>query len=185
MTAGVTVIAGLPIPSTSPVFLAVVGVHVAAGLVSVVAGAAAMLSRKGRGRHASLGRIYFWALVVGFVAASGLAAVRWSQDYPLFLLGASAMAAALLARMAIRRGGPVGVRTHLVAMGWSYITLLTAFYVDNGKSLPLWRLLPPIAFWLLPSVIGLPVIGYMLARHPLIGNAQGLRRGHGNMDLRP
>ena len=27
-------------------------------------------------------------------------------------------------------------------MGASYILLLTAFYVDNGKNLPLWRELP-------------------------------------------
>jgi len=31
-------------------------------------------------------------------------------------------------------------------MGVSYIVLLTAFYVDNGKSLPLWKELPPISY---------------------------------------
>jgi hypothetical protein len=35
---------GIPIPSTDPVFLAVVGVHVAFGLAAVIAGAVAMLS---------------------------------------------------------------------------------------------------------------------------------------------
>ena len=29
-------------------------------------------------------------------------------------------------------------------MGLSYILLLTAFYVDNGKSLPLWKDLLPL-----------------------------------------
>jgi hypothetical protein len=46
------------------------------------------------------------------------------------------------------------VRLHIIAMGMSYILLLTAFYVDNGKSLPLWKELPPIAYWLLPGAIG-------------------------------
>lgn len=51
MAGEVTFVAGIPIPSTSPLFLAVVGFHVLAGLICVAIGAAAMLSRKGRGRH--------------------------------------------------------------------------------------------------------------------------------------
>ena len=43
-------------------------------------------------------------------------------------------------------------------MGASYILTLTAFYVDNGKNLPLSRELPQIAFWLLPGAIGAPLI---------------------------
>jgi hypothetical protein len=42
--------------------------------------------------------------------------------------------------------------------------MLTAFYVDNGKNLPLWRELPVIAFWILPSAIGVPLILYALLR---------------------
>jgi len=38
-----------------------------------------------------------------------------------------------------------------MGMGASYILLLAALYLDNGKNLPLWRELPPIAFWLLPG----------------------------------
>ena len=49
----------------------------------------------------------------------------------------------------------------------SYVLLLTAFYVDNGKSLPLWRELPPIALWLIPAVVGIPLIGLALLRNPL------------------
>jgi hypothetical protein len=52
-------------------------------------------------------------------------------------------------------------------MGLSYILLLTAFYVDNGKSLPLWKELPPIAYWLLPAAVGMPLIIHALLRHPL------------------
>ena len=41
MASGDTIIAGIPIPSTSPFFLAGVGVHVAIGLTAVAAGAPA------------------------------------------------------------------------------------------------------------------------------------------------
>ena len=57
---------------------------------------------------------------------------------------------------------------HISAMGASYILLLTAFYVDNGKSLPLWKELPTIIYWLLPSAIGIPIIVNALLRHPLV-----------------
>jgi len=45
--------------------------------------------------------------------------------------------------------------------------LLTAFYVDNGKSLPFWKDLPPISLWFIPGAGGLPVLVYALLRHPL------------------
>jgi hypothetical protein len=50
-------------------------------------------------------------------------------------------------------------------MGTSYILLLIAFYVDNGKSLPLWKELPSLR--LLPAVVGLPLIVRALLVHPL------------------
>jgi len=52
-------------------------------------------------------------------------------------------------------------------MGMSYVLLLTAFYVDNGRNLPLWRELPPISFWLIPAAVGIPLIVRALLRHPL------------------
>jgi hypothetical protein len=36
--------------------------------------------------------------------------------------------------------------------------MLTAFYVDNGPNLPVWRHLPAIAYWLAPTVIGTPLM---------------------------
>jgi hypothetical protein len=51
--------------------------------------------------------------------------------------------------------------------------LLTAFYVDNGKNLPLWNQLPPIAFWLLPGAVGTPFIVRALLRHPLVQRSKG------------
>jgi hypothetical protein len=49
-------------------------------------------------------------------------------------------------------------------MGGSYIALFTGFYVDNGPFLPLWNRLPHLAYWLLPSLIGLPLIWRALRR---------------------
>jgi len=160
-------IAGIEIPSNDPVFLAVVGVHVLLGLVCTIAGAIAMLSVKRKGPHPSFGSIYFWCLGGVFVTAAGLAAVRWAEDYDLSILGALAFVAASVGRLARRKRWGNWVRLHITGMGMSYVLLLTAFYVDNGKSLPFWKSLPPIAYWLVPAAVGLPLIVRALFWHPL------------------
>jgi p-aminobenzoyl-glutamate transporter AbgT len=71
--------------------------------------------------------------------------------------------------------GPSWARVHLTGMGASYILLITAFYVDNGPNLPLWRELPRTAFWFLPTLIGMPVLLNAFFRHPL---ARRKGRGH-------
>src|SRR5664279_3051184 len=138
---GTTDIAGIEIPSTSPVFLTVVGIHVLLGLACVATGAIAMLSQKRAGRHPRNGTIYFWCLAGVFLTAAGLAAVRWVKDYHLFILGALSFAAASLGRQARRSRWRYWVRLHIAGMGSSYVLLLIAFYVDNGKSLPFWNCL--------------------------------------------
>jgi hypothetical protein len=70
--------------------------------------------------------------------------------------------------MALRKRWSNWLYFHVSGMGASYILLLTAFYVDNGKNLPLWRELPQAAFWVFPSAIGIPIIAYVLRRHPLV-----------------
>lgn len=170
-----TVVAGIDVPCTSPIFLAIVGLHVLFGCACVVTGAIAMLSPKRQGRHPTLGAAYFWCLSAVFASATGLSVVRWVQDYHLFILGALSFAAALVGRTFRRRRLPGWIRPHIIGMGASYILLLTAFYVDNGKSLPLWKKLPPIAFWLLPSAVGIPIMVNALTRHPLIRRIKDLK----------
>lgn len=158
-----TIVLGIPVPSTNPLFLGLVVVHIAFGLGAVVAGVGAMLSRKGRGRHSTFGTVYFWALAGVFATMSLLSFMRWADDYDLFILGALAFCAACFGRYNIRKMRP---RWHLTGMGASYILMITAFYVDNGKNLPLWDRLPQLAFWFLPGMIGLPLLGYYLCRLP-------------------
>ena len=169
MEGQVTNIAGLVIPSTDPLFLGIVGLHVLFGLGCVIFGLAAMLAKKGRGTHSTLGTIYFWCMGGAFVTMATLSVIRWREDYYLFALGALAFGLVSVGRLAVRQN--LGLRTHTTLMGSSYIVLLTAFYVDNGKNLPLWRDLPSVVYWFLPTIVGAPLIGWALARQPL------LRRG--------
>jgi hypothetical protein len=155
-------ILGEQLGSTAPVFLAFLAVHVAAGLAAVATGAAAALTRKGSRRHLRAGRWYYRAITIVFATATILAAMRWQQDYYLFIIGAVAFTAATIGyQHRRRRPGDTG---HIAGMGVAYIAMLTAFYVDNGPHLPGWDHLPTIAFWLLPSAIGAPVIARAIQR---------------------
>lgn len=160
-------------PSDSPIFLMVLAVHVVAGVTCVVTGIVAMLSRKRPGRHPRFGTAYYRSLSVVFTTAAILSALRWAEDYHLFIIGSLAFAAATLGRTALRKRWRGWVRLHICGMGFSYILLLTAFYVDNGPNLPLWKELPSSAYWLLPSGIGLPLILHALLRHPSVQHPKG------------
>jgi hypothetical protein len=160
--------AGL-IPPGSTTFHLLLAVHIAAALTCVVTGAIAALSPKHPGRHPRLGTLYYRSLCVVVASAAWLAALRWPQDAHLLVLGTLSFATATFGRTARRRRWRwqrwrwIGL--HLVGMSASYILLLTAFYVDNGRHLPVWRSLPHLTYWLLPSAVGLPLVTHALARY--------------------
>ena len=150
-------ILGDEVGSTAPAFLAILAVHVVAGLTAVISGAAAALARKGSARHIRAGRWYYRAITAVFVTATALAAMRWAQDWYLFALGTVAFTAATAGYLHRRRHRP-GDTGHIAGMGIAYTAMLTAFYVDNGPHLPLWDRLPPLTFWFLPTAVGAPII---------------------------
>jgi uncharacterized membrane protein len=159
------IIAGIPIPFHNPALLAALAIHVFAGLASVITGIIAMLSKKGPDRHAAFGAMYHRSLSVVFVTALVLAVTRWAEDYYLAILGALAFAAALLGRAAFRTHRRSRVQAHIGGMGLSYTLMLVAFYMDNGRNLPLWRDLPAATYWMAPGAIGAALIIYALLRY--------------------
>lgn len=162
--AGLKTFAGFELPSDSPLFLGVLGIHVLFGLACAILGIVAMLSAKRRGPHPRAGTLYYWSLAILFATASALAPTRWADDYPLFILGALSFGAASIGRLARRQLWRRWIDFHVIGMGLSYILMLTAFYVDNGKRLPLWRDLPNLAYWILPGAVGVPLILSALTR---------------------
>jgi hypothetical protein len=124
-----------------------------------------MLSKKQRGRHSTFGRVYYWSLLALFGSATFLSIMRWTEDYHLFVFGAVSFASAWFGRTALRRRW---LSVHLSGMGMSYILLLVAFYVDNGRQLPVWKVLPAFTYWLLPFAVGMPIIVWALLRHPAL-----------------
>ena len=127
---------------------------------NVTSGAQSALAKRneqlpeGSDAHRRWGRWYRGSLAPTVLSAAALATVRPAADWPLLVLGAVAVVAAVLGRpTGPRRPAAAGRTRHATAMAVSYSALLTAFYVDNGSHLPLWNRLPTLAFWLGPTLI--------------------------------
>jgi hypothetical protein len=158
-------ILGIEIPSNSPVFLTALFVHVLAALGGVATGIVAMLSPKRSGRHPRFGTLYYWCLTVVFLSAWVLAAMRWSDDAYLFFVGLASFSAATVGRAA-RRGRWRGwVPIHISGMGASYTLMFIAFYMDNGRNLPVWNALPSTTYWLIPTAVGIPLVVIAIVRY--------------------
>lgn len=162
-------IAGVEVPDTRAVFLIVLAVHVVAALACVVTGVLAMTAPKRAGRHPRAGRTT--------TQAGRCPGHRRGH-------GGAQVAARPAPRRHRRRvisswrqavcppSDDTGLgwrRVHIPAMGGSYIALLTAFCVDNGRSLPVWDWMPHPAYWLLPGFVGVPVILRAMRRHRVLG----------------
>ena len=157
-------ILGLPIPDAGPIFAAALVIHILSGLTAVISGALAATAKKRPGRHPRAGRIYLWALGGVFTTATIMAIIRWREDAHLLAIGIIAFSLGLYGYQARRRHRPGWPPHHAIGMGGSYIALLTGFYVDNGPFLPLWKQLPHVTYWLLPSIVGVPLIWRALHR---------------------
>jgi hypothetical protein len=157
---------GVEVPAGGVVFTGALVCHIAAGLTCVVTGVLATTAAKRPGRHTVAGAVYLWSLAVVFASATVMALLRFAQDWHLLLIAVVAFTTGSIGYLARRRRWRGWLRTHLLGMSGSYIALFTGFYVDNGPNLPLWNRLPTVAFWLLPSLVGVPlVVRAMAGRH--------------------
>jgi hypothetical protein len=175
---------GLPIPDEGALFDVALAGHIAAGLTCVVTGVLAATAPKRPGRHPTSGRIFFWSLAVVFASSTTMAGLRFAHDWHLLLIGTVAFGAGSLGYLARRRRRPGWLRIHIPAMGGSYIALFTGFYVDNGPHLPVWDRLPGLSYWLLPSLVGVPLILRAMARRHLLSISRG-RRGRPHRRAQP
>jgi uncharacterized membrane protein len=178
---------GLPIPEEGALFDAALTFHIAAGLTCVITGVLAATAPKRPGRHTLSGRIFFWSLAVVFISSTTMATLRFAQDWHLLVIGTVAFGAGCLGYLARRRRRPGWLRVHIPAMGGAYIALFTGFYVDNGPHLPVWDRLPGLAYWTVPSLVGMPLILRALARRRLltVSSASPGRQGSGVPPGRP
>ena len=129
--------------------------HVAAGCTGLVVGAAALLAPKRRGRHVRLGLAY--QAVVAVMTSSAVVLALWAQPvlWGLLVIAVATEAAALSGFVVARRRRPGWLPVHVSLTAGSYVSFLTAALVVNWSS--------PLA-WVLPTVVGSPVIAWASRR---------------------
>lgn len=173
---GVIDVEGLLIPDAGGVFLIALAVHVLAGAVCVLSGAVAAFARKRPGRHPVAGTVYVYGLLLLVVTAGVMAVLRWPHDVHLLLIACSTAAFGGAGWWVGRRRPARWMRWHGMVMAASYVALLTGFYVDNGPQLPLWDRLPTVAYWVLPTLVGVPLTWWALIRNGAFSRRPGAGR---------
>lgn len=130
-------------------------VHIAAGTAGLLIGPIAMAAPKRRGWHTRAGISYQVAVAVLTTTALGLTAYEPRRLWPLALIAVATEAAALVGWLAQRRRTAGWLPRHVGFMAGSYVSFVTAALVVNWPN--------PLS-WILPTVIGTPLIARAAAR---------------------
>jgi hypothetical protein len=94
---------GIIIPDNSPLFLTLIGIHVLAALVCIVAALFAIFTTKTNKLHPKVGTIYFRSLFIVFITSITLSIIRWPADNHLLVLGSLSFGLTFIGRMAQRK----------------------------------------------------------------------------------
>jgi hypothetical protein len=131
-------------------------VHIAAGLVALALGPLALLATAAGDRRSRAEGGYHWTMVMVGLSAAGLAVLRWDELWWFVPLAAFSYALALHGHRAARRHRPGWRRAHIAGVGGSYIALVTALLVVSADG--------AIVAWVLPALVGVPIIHVARAR---------------------
>ena len=131
--------------------------HITAGSAGLLIGPIAMATPKRRGLHSRAGISYQIAVTVLTITALGLTAFAPGRLWPLALIAVATEAAAVTGWRAQRRRKPGWLPRHVGFMAGSYVSFVTAALVVNWPT--------PLS-WILPTIIGTPLIARAAARAP-------------------
>ena len=113
-------------------------IHVALGLLALVAGLVIFLLRKGTGLHKQLGYVYLFAML-GLNGTALLIYRLFGSFGPFHVLALVSLGTLLAGYVPVffRRPENRWLRNHYFGMGWSYICLLAATAAEIAVRLPL------------------------------------------------
>ena len=140
------------------------GVHIAAGCIGLVLGPVLFAARKRPGLHTTGGEVYHWTFLVLFISAVGLAVLNWDEVWWLALVGAFSYSFALRGYLAAKRRRPGWLAAHVAGQGGSYIAMTTALLVVNTQGVGESGGIGAVAPWLLPTLVGTPLIAYTVSQ---------------------
>ncbi|WP_065410906.1 DUF2306 domain-containing protein [Pseudobacillus wudalianchiensis] len=133
-------------------------VHIFTGFICLITGLIAGFSKKKKGKHTLTGQIYFWSYSLVFLSAVIMAITHWQESAYLFYIALFSFAFALLGYVSVKKKRKNWLSQHIAGMLGSYIGIVTATLVVNSPKIPLLNEVPILAIWLLPTIIGTPII---------------------------
>lgn len=138
--------------------------HIVLGGAAMIVGPISMFTRKRRGAHTSSGEIYHWLVLGTCLGAAALALLDWSRIWWFLPIAIGSYAFAFVGYLAAKCRWRGWLIVHIVGQGGSYIALVTAVLVVNWQTMFGTRGLGNLWAWVLPTLIGSPMIGFVIAR---------------------
>lgn len=142
---------------TTPILV----MHILLGGIGLLLGPLAMQARKRPGLHTFAGEWYHWVMLGVCVTAGVLALLSWERIGWLLGVAVGSYALALLGYVAAKVRWKGWLKFHLAGQGGSYIALCTALLVINWATLTGVSGLAAPWPWLLPTLIGSPLIAWV------------------------
>jgi hypothetical protein len=140
---------------------AILTLHITLGVTGLLLGTIALWTRKRHGRHTTVGEAYHWIMLSVCVTATVVAILDWQRLWWFVLVAGGSYAFALRGYMAAKRRWPGWLRAHITGQGGSYITMVTAALVVNWQRLTGEPGVTSPWAWLLPTLIGTPIIAWV------------------------
>ena len=133
-------------------------IHISTAVVSFLIGPMAMRAPKKLGWHTQIGTAYSFLMLIACITAAILAAFNWQASASLFFVSIFSFSFLAMGWFAARNRKPGWVGKHITGMLGSYIALMTAVLLVGAKHISLLGELPPFALWILPTLIGAPLV---------------------------
>jgi uncharacterized membrane protein len=133
-------------------------IHIAAGFIGLFIGPVAMFAKKRKGLHTNIGTTYHWLVFTVCLTGLPLSILHWERNWHLFFIAFFSYSFAYKGYRAAKKRYQGWLKSHITGMLASYIAMSTALLVVNASNIPLLNQAPRIVVWLLPTLIGSPLI---------------------------
>jgi len=144
--------------------------HAIAGLFGLIVGPIAMYSKKSRGLHTTSGLVYVVLMTAVCISGALLSILKWEQNWWLLFVAIFSYAFCLRGFFAAKNRRSGWVKNHISGMLGSYVAMSTAFIVVNVGRVEFLNQVPVIVFWVLPTVIAVPLIRRTVAKNRASAN---------------
>ncbi|WP_078544443.1 DUF2306 domain-containing protein [Litchfieldia alkalitelluris] len=132
--------------------------HIISGAICLLTGLVAAFKKKRKGVHTFTGEIYHWSYLIVFSTAVAMSIIKWDESAYLFYIAIFSYGLALTGYLAKKMRKRNWLGLHIGGMLGSYIGIVTATLVVNANNIPFISELPTLLIWVLPTIIGIPLI---------------------------